>query len=504
MITLALACTGEEPSNTAPLPGPPPELGEPIVCADPEARLERAFDRYEGTAWADRADTAGSYGLAAGDVDGDGWTDLVVPGRGAVQLFWGGPDGYTDGTGALPSETRTKFRVASVVDVDGDADLDLFVGSRDAWDLVVLNEGGRTFRAGFTFEGLRTMGAAWGDVDRDGDVDLAIANGADDVSPPLWLNQGDGTFTPRDDLLPPRYAAGDAFNLPLVDLDGDGWLDLYRANDTVGGPGNLVAWNRGGWFEADDGSAGLNTDVCSMGLGVGDLNGDELPDLALSDCTDLLLHVSSAAAGVWIDHSERAGLTIDPAGLREVPWGVDLGDLDNDGALDVYVGYGFVTDNDWFMAREELDGLYVQQPDGTFSEQSEAWGITELTQSRGFVLADLDNDGWLDVLRQNLLGRPDLYLSRCGAEAWVRLELRQPGPNPFALGAKVVVDDGERRQTRWVQSGGTSEASGGPPEVLFGLGGHDGDVSIEVTWPDGVRMAWEGVPTRRIVRLPRE
>jgi hypothetical protein len=514
----AVACRVDDP-RSAPAPAPhlpvpttipsstTPEVvdrivGPEVVCADPGARDVAPFDRVEDGDWGLLGSAGGAWGIAAGDFDGDGRMDVLVPTGVAPRLFLGSARGLVAaGDDRFPPLFAGIYRATSTADVDGDGDLDLLYGAYGSDDWLLVNDGHGYFDARWLGPAARTMGGAFGDVDGDGDLDLAVATGTSWESPALLVNDGYGQFDPRPDLVPKGFEDGATFVLGMVDLDQDGWTDLYRANDAgPGGPGNQIAWNRGGWFEGDGGESGLDVVVCSMGLGIADVNGDRLPDLGLSDCQDLKL-LESTTVGVWVDHGDVRSFGIDPASGHDVPWGVELVDLDNDEDLDSYVAYGYLSNAQWENAVDQRDGVYLQQDDGAFLEVSEAWGI-DLGQSRGFVTADIDGDGWLDVVKHDWHGVPVYYRSRCGSEAWLRVELREPGPNPFAVGARIVVDPGEAELVRWITAGTTSVSSGGPPEAHFGLGGRE-TVRIEVTWPDGAVQLWEDLPVRRRITLIR-
>jgi hypothetical protein len=501
LVFLGVGCTGsteDRPSTPAVLEHI--EMSEEIVCADPAARELAPFDVVEDGDWALRPVSNGAWGVGIADLDEDGWLDLLLTAGATPKLYLGSPTGLVDASDRLPPEAIARYRASIPVDVDGDGDLDLFHGGRDVDDYLLINDCTAHFTARWLQVGARTMGASFGDIDWDGDLDLAVANGTSNTEPVLFLNDGAGNYEVHDELLPVDFQKGGTFVMALLDLDGDHKLDLYRANDAgPWGPSNRVAWYRDGVFVEDDGSSGLNVDICSMGLGVGDLNGDLVPDLAISDCQDM--HILESTGPVWVNTADARSFDIHPPTAHDVPWGVELVDLDNDADLDAYVAFGFLINGDWPQSTDQQDGVYLQQPDGSFLEQSAEWGIL-LGQSRGFMTADMNNDGWLDIIKQDWYGKPLYYRSRCGAESWLRVSLDQGGSNRFAVGSRVVVDTGSAQLARWIMAGGTSVSSGAPPEAHFGLGEVE-TVDIEVTWPDGTEQRWEGVPTRRQVTLHR-
>lgn len=502
-VSLSLVILGcretPEESEQDPVPLDNISMTSEITCPDPDAREEAPFDVVEEGDWVNRFDSNGAWGVAIAELNGDEWLDMLVTSGSKPMLFLGSPTGLLNATDQLPEEVNADYRASTPADIDGDGDLDLFLGGREIDDYLLVNDGSANFTARFLQDGTRTMGASFGDVDLDGDLDLAVANGANNTEPVLFLNDGMGNFTDHDELVPEDFQKGSTFVMAALDIDRDGAIDLYRVNDAgPWGPGNQVAWNRGGSFVADDGSSGLNIKICSMGLGIGDINGDLEPDFAITDCQDL--HLLESTGPVWVNYADARNLFIDPETAHNTPWGVDMVDLDNDGDLDIYVGYGFLINGNWEQERVQLDGLYLQQPDGSFVESAAQWGILP-GQSRGFATADLNNDGWLDIVKQDWLGKPMYYRSRCGSERWLRVSLDQgPGHNRSAVGAQVIVESKQLTLTRWILAGGHSVSSAGPPEAHFGLRSSK-TVDIRVIWPDGAEDSWVGVPTNRRITL---
>ncbi|MDP2306629.1 MAG: FG-GAP-like repeat-containing protein [Pseudomonadota bacterium] len=529
MLLLLAACT----PKTEPIgPGTLTE-GERITCADPSARDAAPFDvvALPGEIVASEPqDDVGQYdgaGVAIDDFDKDGLLDLFLPNTGADQLYLGVTGGlFANADDRLPASALDGDRStgASVADVDGDGDGDLFIADLGAPQEIWLNDAGRfiEFDSGVAGEGWHGVGGTFGDYDGDGDLDLFVINhyegselGEGMVTgnmPPghpdaLYENDGTGFFTDVSDLLPANLL-GPQFSLAAgwYDIDGDDVPELYVVNDfgsyTV--PNQMLRW-QGERFEAIPAAAGLDLPLFGMGLGVGDLNDDAIPDFALPSWDQLALLVSTGDA--WFDHAQVK--EYQPTGEdRHVAWGALLVDIDNDGDLDAPVNFGQLQMPD--DIREQMDALglgnplsqrdalYIQEADGSFTESAEAWGVADAGVGRGGLAVDLDRDGWLDLVKRDVLGPTRVYHARCGEETWLGIDFESP-----AVGARVEVTSGDVTRRRWISAGGEGFASGGPMEAHFGLGSAE-SVDVRVHWPDGVESWFPGVATNQRVRISRE
>ena len=516
-----------------------------VECDDPVGTTQPPFYEVEpGGDWNDQPEAGEAErrhvggGLAVADVTGDGILDLVLPTYGGTQLYVGQTDGsYTNETldrlpGTGPSSTATG---AVAADYNGDGRLDLFITGYGEPDALWLNQEDGTFldasdSAGVAGVDWFSVGGSWGDIDGDGDLDLFVSRQGDEqiifdslvyaqVLPcegdpnGIYINNGDGTFEDQSHLV--WNGIGEAtFGGGWFDLDVDGFLDLYMVNDF--GPhcgSNLVAWNTGEQLEVGP-APGLDLQAYSMGLGVGDVNNDLIPDLLVSSLNGV--HpVESALDGSWYDSTLARGLGYDPDETgRHIGWGADLADLDNDGDLDGMVGFGYLYQTEEAVQaifdtigvadpHEQPDGVWQQSEEGEFEQVADSWGLANTGVSRGFVLADLNDDGWLDVVRRDLDGPATIHLAQCGSNAWLRVSLSQPGDNRFGVGARIEVATAAGKQTRTVAAGGTNFASAGPPEVHFGLGDAESVEELTVHWPDGISTVFELVSGSQQVRIVR-
>ena len=162
-----------------------------------------------------------------------------------------------------------------------------------------------------------------------------------------------------------------------------------------------------------------------------------------------------------------------------VAWGAEFVDVNNDGLLDAWVGYGQLDipeeaqgdfDNlGLYNPRFQPDALYIQEPNGTFTDVAADWGINRETISRGGVWADLNRDGFMDFISPAIDGPAVAYVATCDDSTWLNVQPRQADGNRFAIGARieVIADDTETPQSRWILAGGTSASSGAPPEAHF-------------------------------------
>ncbi len=507
MLLLWLACGRPDPAPPA-----------PAACADPARRAVEAFDStvVATTEPAPEHRFLGG-GLAIADLDGDGVLDLVLPGPATLTLLLGNGDGTFRPApfDAVPARDYADAVGASAADYDGDGALDLFVSRYPSENVLLHNRGDGAFDDVTKASGLalsfHSHSAAWGDYDRDGWLDLVVAGRGEPrlegdlavVDTPgdptrLYRNRGDGTFEDRTADLPAAATDGYTFVASFVDLDADGRLDLYFANDYPGWQTGLVVWNRALGWVADDGSAGLNAAVAGMGLGLGDATGDGRDDVLLP-AWDRLHWLESTPNG-WVDATAARGLSPLPTPDEAwVGWGAELADLDNDTFLDAWVAFGHLDTladttpqgGDATNAETERDLVWAGGPAG-FEDVTDAWGIDDPGVGRGLAVADLDGNGWPDVVTRDLDGPVRVHLGRCGTAGWTQVALDDAGPNRFGIGAVVRLWTAAGIQQRTVRAGGTGLLSSGPPVVHFGLGSAGAVDRLEVTWPDGETMAVEG------------
>jgi len=496
------------------LPTPAFDVLPSLACDTPSLRTTIGpFSKLDAGDWGSQAVDAGpghfilSSGIGVGDLNDDGWNDIVIPRRTGLDLY------LSDGAGGLvrspmPPVAHDAVGV-SVVDYDGDGDLDLYLSQYNGYpDALLENNGRARFTNATAGSGIGVhaygVGSSWADVDGDGDLDLLALNHGNWIdtrseSSYLYENLGEGRFTRVEDAFPSMSGYGHTLAGGFLDLNLDGLPEVYLVNDYGWILPNWLLINDGDRLRVADPAFGLTLRICGMGMAETDLNDDGVPDLFLSSWEELRLLKSSPLG--WVDHTAAAGLQTQTELGRYVAWGADFGDIDNDGDDDLFVGFGGINAN-LDNPSSQPDALYLQDGEGNFIEVAESWRIADSARTRGAVLVDVDGDGWLDLIKRNK-GQPAVYRpARCGERAWLGVQLRDEGPNTRAVGARIRVIDEGFQELRVVRAGGRSLASGGSPEVHFGLGDLQA-VSLEITWPDGEVQRIEQIETRQRIRVRR-
>src|SRR5215203_4480284 len=503
-----------------------------------------------------------SGGAAVFDCDGDGFPDVATVNGSSVENLKKGGDLFVtlyrqiDGTRTKTPRFENVTEAANLtrrgwgmgvtaVDFDGDELLDLFATGFNG-NALYRGKGQCKFedvteRSGLKGGGFQT-GAAWADFDRDGDLDVFVPGyvyldlnnlpvfgssktcsykgirvqcgprGLAGERDYFYLNNGDGTFTEAAE----KVGVSDKnkyFGLGVVfaDYDNDGWLDLYVANDSS--PNYLYKNNRNGTFadvsfETGTNYSGAGEEQGSMGVALGDTDGDGLQDIFVTnfESEQNTLYRNLGSKG-FLDISATAGVA--QAAKPFVGWGTALVDFDNDGWLDLLVANGHVYPQMELVKSATVEGfrqpllLHRNLGNGKFEDISKTSGVRDLPafSSRGAAFGDLNNDGLIDVVITNLGEKPLVLLNTSkNANQKVTFKLIENGKNKDAVGARLTLTTDKRSLFQEVQAG-SSYLSQNDLRLHFGLGTGEKIESVEIRWSDGKVEKVTGVQANQITQV---
>lgn len=437
------------------------------------------------------ASAAYGMGVAAGDYDNDGYVDLFVTAFGRAALYRNNGDGSFTDVAEQAGITDDRWSTsAAFVDYDRDGHLDLYV----------------THYVDFTLSGNRRC------HDSVGARDYCAPRMYRPLHDRLYRNGGAGRFTDVTAQAGIGKAYGAGLGVVTGDFNGDGWLDLYVANDATP---NQLWLNGGDGTFADEGvlsgaafSAAGNPEG-SMGIAAGDFDADGDEDLFVTNLVgETFVLYQNDGRGNFADVRTRVGLAAPTAAFTG--FGTDWLDYDNDGWLDLFVTNGAVNVieaqrglPDPFRMRRQL----FRNVEGTrFEETSDHAGpaFQDLEIGRGAAFGDVDNDGGVDIVVTHNGGAARLLLNqRTPGHHWLQLQLEQPRLNRRALGARIGVERvGRPVLWRRVRTDG-SYLSASDPRVHIGLGADPGVTAVVVQWPDGQQQRWSGVASNGVLTLRR-
>ncbi|MYH28541.1 MAG: CRTAC1 family protein [Acidobacteria bacterium] len=459
--------------------------------------LEIAADGERRLRFTDVTDEAGvavsgyGMGVAAGDMDNDGWTDLYLTRFGRNRMLRNRGDGtFADVTERSGTGDPGWGVPASFFDYDRDGRLDLFVGNY----------------LGYTLAGHTQC------YDRAGAPDYCAPETSRPQPDVLYRNRGDGTFEDVTAAAGMGREFGPALGSAAADFDGDGWLDLFVANDQR--ENQLWMNQRDGTFRNRALSAGAALGAggnakADMGVDAGDFDNDGDEDLFITELSGQgsTLYVNDGG-GLFRDRS--AGLGIRAPSLPYTGFGTAWIDIDNDGWLDIVAVNGAVVLNfetfgpDNPFALDQRNQVFRNTGGAGFEAATDRAGsVFELSEvSRGAAFGDIDNDGDTDVLVANASGRVRLLLNQVGNRRhWLGLRLVGANPRREMLGARVeaMLPDGTTRWRRARADG--SFASANDPRVLLGLGESAAVSLVRVFWPDGEVEEWTDLAIDRYATL---
>ena len=429
-------------------------------------------------------DTGYSLGCCVGDYNNDGFTDLYVTNYGPNALYHNNGDGtFTDVTESAGVGGDQFSSGCAFVDLDADGYLDLYVVNYVQFDLETNPE--------CTRQGVRTY------------CTPEALPGATDI---LYRNNRNGTFTDITAKADITGANGKGLGIVCGDIDNDGDIDIFVANDTT--PNFLYRNNSDTAIQMTEDAlfAGVALSeegraYSGMGANLGDFDNDGYLDIVITnfqDQTNSLYH--NAQSGFFNEVSFAKGI-----GERSLPylaWGVDFVDFNNDGWLDLFVANGHLDDN---VAEIDPIGTYAQ-PNQLFLSngginfvESVDTAIANQKVSRGTAFGDIDNDGDIDIVVSNLKDAPTLLRNDSPKTSrWLSIKLIGTDCNRDAIGTRVTVVSGGLTQIREVKSG-SGYLSQNDLRLHFGLGNAARVDKLTVQWLCGKVQTLQGVETNQVL-----
>ena len=505
-------------------------------------------------------------GVAAGDINNDGFTDLFFTGNmvpNALYLNQGNLKFKDITADAGVAGGNRWFTGVTMADVNADGYLDIYCSVGGKYtpknNLLYINNGDTTFTEKAAEYGIDDPGnsvqATFFDYDRDGDLDLYVANypptrfsapneyyrfkmdNVKDIETDnLYRNDGD-TFTKVTDEAGVR-SFGLTLSATIGDLNEDGWPDIYVSND-FSSPDYMYLNNQDGTFKEVVKKATKQTAFYGMGADIADYNNDGLLDIIQVDMDaknnrrakanmasmnprifwstvysgfhyQYMHNTLQRNSGVFQDDIPDFSNVSRLAGISSTDWswGPLFADLDNDGWKDLFISNGTrreINNRDYFInlaknpnkrdsllkktlaiPSEKIDNfVFRNKGDLTFERTNKTWGITHKGFSNGCVYVDLDNDGDLEIVTNNIDDEVSIFENTNAARNhYITLKLKGPQKNPFGLGTRVYITAAGKTQmqeltlTRGFQS---SVA----PVLHFGLGKTANIDEIKIIWPDG-------------------
>jgi hypothetical protein len=437
-------------------------------------------------------DAGAAQGVVFLDVNNDGWLDIFLANNNTPSKLWinNNGTGFTESSAAWGVNITSPTRGISAADFNNDGFIDVMIGN---WQtpIMLFKNTGTAFINYSTDAGVAFMSYGgsinWIDYNKDGKIDVLFAN---DGMPPRY-----NYFFRNDNLLSftnIAYSIGlidssSTLCLAAADYNNDGYPDLFLG--TQSNPGSLLTGmlyknNGNGTFSNVTSASGITTDFYTWGVEWGDFNNDGFLDLYLASTTGFNQLYKNNGNGTFTEVSSSMGL-VDNGQSYSCGWA----DIDNDGDLDLYVAKG----------QTYADKMY--RNDGTtFTDISTAAGMGELRHSSCVSWGDYNNDGFLDLYLNNNGTENRLYRNSGNSNKWLILRLNGVNSNRSAIGTRVRIKTGTLNQIREVEGGSGGKGMNSLP-IEFGIGTASIIDSLIIKWPSGLEQKFANVTPNIIYNI---
>lgn len=435
-------------------------------------------------------------GLAMVDFNGDDHLDILLTGSngGIMKIYENDGSGFFTNRNLNSNLLPINSSGVATADYDNDGDQDIFISGWMVSSKLYRNDGDFVFTDVTATAGVgvvsAAMGSSWGDYNQDGHMDLYVPARTGTLSNLVenhfYHNNGDGTFTDVAQTLNVHAEDDPTLLSAFFDYDRDGDDDLYLGTDkgTSFNVWNRLYRNDGGTFTEITGASNAYAYIDCMGIAIADLNNDSIFDLYMTDTTRNVLFMNDGA-GIFEDHTDAAGVTSGVVG-----WGTVFADFDNDSFPDLFV-----------CNQNSANALYRGSAiaDWPMDNEAVAAGVALTGSSYSVAVGDVNNDGLLDMLVGHINSPAKLYINQSPDAAtnhMIRLKPVGQLANELCVGATFNIEANGKWQATQSRAGVNYKASEGRT-VQVGLGTDSEVETIEVFWPNGTVRTLTGAPADR-------
>ncbi len=470
-----------------------------VACAIVSVAQAQSYNEVSAAKGVNHAYGSGFYGGGASfyDFNNDGWDDITLATYTNDTIHF-----YQNNNGTFqkldPPLVHYSGFVKHItwVDYDNDGDKDLYVASFNNGNVLYQNDGNMNFTdvtvaAGLSVDIMPTNGVCWADINNDGWLDLYVTNYAGFTWPHhnyLYKSNGNGTFTEVSVSANVPIYNHSPWLAGFLEIDNDGWPDLYIPMDRK--EGNKMFRNLGDeTFDHVTGDAGTGVQMDAMGIAMGDLDNNGYLDVYMSNKPQGHILYMNNGDGTYNEEADARGVAV-----YEVGWGTNCFDYDNDGDLDLYVS-GMMPG-----AGNKTSKLF--QNDGTANFVEPAAGlVADTVESYSNAVGDFNNDGYCDMVVLNKVPfNSQLWENTGGSNNWLKVGLQGTASNRDGVGAWIDVYANGMSYSRYTHCGIGYLAQNSGTEIL-GLGNNTTIDSVIVRWPSGIEDRFTNVSTNQKIMV---